>query len=257
MNKMKCLIIEDEIPAAEDLKHIVSVHPFFEVAEIAHDAVAGYSLVIQSLPDLIFLDINIPEQNGIELAKKIRNSGFNTSIIFVTAYEQYALEAFEVEAVDYILKPFEEKRIYSTMNRLYEKWKNTNSKNLDSFAGMKGILSHLEQTSKPVKKIPCDINGKTVLINIEDICFCYVTSEKTFVKTREKTLLTSFTLCELEKKTGFFRSHKSYIVNLNYLKELYPWFNGTYELVIDDLEKSKIPLSRNYVKSLKNVLGFK
>lgn len=258
MSRIRCVIIEDELPAVEDLKYIISAHQLFEVIGTAQDAISGYSLIVKTVPDLIFLDINIPGQNGIELAKRIRNSGFKSAVVFVTAYEQHALQAFEVQAVDYILKPFDEKRIYSTMNRLFESLKNkkTNGDN-NSFSDIKEILCRIEQNSKTVKRIPCDISGRTNLINTDDICFCCIIDEKTYVKTRERKTLTHFTLNELEKKTDFFRTHKSYIVNLNHIKELYPWFNGAYELVMDDVEKSKVPLSRNYVKKLKDVLGQK
>ncbi|WP_446897745.1 LytR/AlgR family response regulator transcription factor [Clostridium sp. LBM24168] len=250
-NKLSCIIVEDEIPSAQELEYIISQYKDIKVDGIATNGEEGIKLVKSKKPNAVFLDINMPLKNGIELAKEIKNIDSSMDIIFITAYEEYAIEAFKLYALDYILKPFNEKRIEITLDRLRNKWK-------DKLGGMESlpeiineIMNKLDRERKLAKRIPCYKNGKIVFIDIEDIFFCYIKDEKTYVKTARERYFIGSTLCQIEEKTNFFRAHRSYLVNMNNIKEMYSWFNGTYKLVMNDKEKSEIPISRNNVKKLR------
>lgn len=255
MSILRCIIVEDEIPAAEELKYILSQYDFIQIQGVSHDGENGLNIIEKLRPDVVFIDINIPMQNGMKLARKIKKMDKNINIVFVTAYEQHALQAFEVEAVDYILKPYDELRIDKTVKRLLDKMSNNQINNVEIPYIITEILNKLDKKEKLQKRIPCDHNGKIILINVSEIYFCYIDGDKTFVKTKSKSYVTNYTLREIEQKTSFFRAHRSYLVNIDNIKELYSWFNGTYKIVMSDCENSEIPISRNNVKKLKGIIG--
>lgn len=254
MDKLICVIVEDEIPAAEELKYLLSQYKYIHVKKVAYDGKDGLEAIKDVHPDVVFMDINMPLQNGIELAKQVKNFDNSIDIIFVTAYEEHAIEAFEVNALDYILKPFDEKRINKTIERLVSKRKiiSTEERLPDI---INEIINKIDKGEKLVKKIPCERRGKIILVDLKDVYFCYIEGEKTYVKTKDESFLVGCTLHQIEEKTNFFRAHRSYIVNIDNIKELYSWFNGTYKLVMNDMEKSEVPISRNNVKKLKELLG--
>lgn len=254
MDKLICVIVEDELPAAEELKYILSQNEFIHVEKMAQDGKSGMEIIEEVHPQAVFMDINIPLKSGIELAKQVKEFDNCIDIIFITAYEEHAIEAFEVNALDYVLKPFDEKRINITIDRLTDKWKNANEEEkLPSI--INEIINKIDKVEKLTKKVPCERNGKIILIDLKDICFCYIEGEKTYVKTKDESYLVGCTLCQIEKRTNFFRAHRSYLVNIDNIEELYSWFNGTYKLVMNDIQKSEVPISRNNVKKLKELLG--
>ncbi len=121
MKEIRAIIIEDEKPAIEELKYVLSKYNFLNIVDVAMTGDVGYELVKKIQPEVVFMDINMPTENGISVSKKIKEFNKDINIIFITAYEQYALEAFEIDALDYILKPFDDKRIGVTIKRLQEK----------------------------------------------------------------------------------------------------------------------------------------
>lgn len=255
MDKIKCIIVEDEIPSAEELSYVLSQYNFIEISGIAYDSVEALNLINNVSFDVAFLDINIPLGSGMEIAKHIKNDNNALDIIFITAYNMHAIEAFELQAFDYILKPFEEIRISKTINRLKKKYLNNKEDQKDMFDKISEIINKLSEEEKNLKRIPCEENGIIKLVDVSDIYYCYIEDEKTYIKTSEKSYFTNYTLCKIETKTSFFRVHRSYLVNIDKIKELYSWFNGTYKLIIDDNEKTEIPVSRSNVKKLKELLG--
>lgn len=252
MSKISCVIIEDELPAADELKYILSKYEVLEIMGIANDGESGYELIKNTRPKAVFMDINIPMINGMQLAHKVKEIGNDIIIIFVTAYEQHALSAFEVEALDYILKPYDEKRIDTTISRLIQKNKTAS---IEMPEKMLDIINKIYNEEKNIKKIPCEQNGKIILLNVDEIYYCFIEDDQVFVKTKDKKYYTSYTLSEIEEKTNYFKTHRSYIVNLDHVKELYSWFNGSYKIIIDDVENSEIPVSRNNVRRLKDIIG--
>lgn len=255
MERLRCIIVEDELPAAEELKYIISQYKDIYVQAMVHDGESGIKIIKEKQPDAVFMDINMPLQNGIELAKQVKEFNNSIDIIFVTAYEEHAVEAFEVNALDYVLKPFDEGRISITINRLVSKWQSKNKEKEKLPNIINEIINKIDKGEKLVKKIPCERNGKFILVDIKDVYYCYIEGEKTYVKTKDKSYLVSFTLQQIEQKTNFFRAHRSYLVNMDNIKELYSWFNGTYKLVMNDIQNSEVPISRNNVRKLKKLLG--
>ena len=191
----------------------------------------------------------------MELAKHIKENNREVAIVFVTAYNMHAIEAFEIQAFDYILKPLDEARIEITINRLKEKYINNNQYQNEMVDKVSQIINSLNKVDINLKRIPCVENGIIKLIDVNTIYYCYIEDEKTYVKTHDKSYSTNYILSKIETRTDFFRVHRSYLVNIDKIRELYSWFHGTYKLVINDIEKTEIPVSRNNVHKLKELLG--
>lgn len=245
LDEIKIVIVEDEKISSDELKYIISKDNRFKVVGQAYDGISAVTLIENEEPDVVLIDINIPGKNGIELAEEIKSILPDTILIFLTAYDSYAIKAFELKIYDYILKPYDEKRIAESLNCVVS---TIHIKNENQIIH---ILDELDN-KHTVKKIPCENNGRIILIDVNKISYCYSEGEKNYVKTNKDIYCTTKTLQELAEKTNFFRCHRSYIVNLEKVKEVYSWFNGTYKLIIDDNE---IPVSRSHVKDVKGVLG--
>ena len=245
LEEIKIVIVEDEKISSDELKYILSKDIRFKVIGQAYDGISAVTLIENEEPEVVLIDINIPGKNGIELAEEIKNILPDTILIFLTAYDSYAIKAFELKIYDYILKPYDEKRIAESLNCVANTIINRNEIQIVDKSDNK----------LTVKKIPCENNGRIILIDVNKISFCYSEGEKNYVKTDKDIYCTTKTLQELSEKTNFFRCHRSYIVNLEKVKEVYSWFNGTYKLIIEDNENNEIPVSRSHVKEVKSVLG--
>lgn len=248
LDEIKVAIVEDEAISSDELKYIISKDGRFKVVGQAYDGISALTLIESEEPDIDFIDINIPGKNGIKLAEDVKEIFPDIILIFLTAYDTYAIRAFELKVYDYILKPYDEKRIAESLNCALNTISNRNENEIIN------ILSKLEN-KQALKKIPCENNGKIILIDVNKISFFYSEGERNYVKTNKDIYCTTKTLQELTEKTNFFRCHRSYVVNLEKVKEVYPWFNGTYKLIIDDDENNEIPVSRSHVKEIKIILG--
>ncbi|KRQ87157.1 Transcriptional regulatory protein YpdB [Caloramator mitchellensis] len=254
MSNIRCIIVEDEIPAILELKYILQEYECMDIIKEFYDGKSALDWMIKNDIDVIFLDINMPNMGGLDLAKEILKLEKDIHLVFITAHEDFALNAFELGAIDYILKPYNEKRIEKTILRIKEHVFDRKKSESDVARKIEKIISKINMPAK-VKKIACEYKGKTLLVDLEDIYYCFIEDEETYVKTKDISYLTNYNLNELEEKTGFFRIHRSFIVNLNKIKEIYPWFNGTYKITMDDIQKSELQVSRSRVKELKEALN--
>ncbi|MGC8706735.1 MAG: LytR/AlgR family response regulator transcription factor [Desulfurella sp.] len=236
---LKALIVEDEQPAIDELTYLLHLFNDIEIVGCAQNGIEGLKLAKNLKPDIVFIDINIPKINGLELLKMLENQ--NIAIIFTTAYDNYAVEAFELNAIDYLLKPISASRLQKAL----EKAKNFVKKN--------------ELQNKKINKIPVEKKGKIYLLDFSEIVFAR--SQEGFVEifTKEDTFIFKSSMKHLEEKlqnfSQFYRVQKSYIVNLEYVLEIIPWFKSTYWLVVKDANKTRIPVSKSNIKELKNILG--
>lgn len=254
MKEISCILVEDELPAIEEFIYMLKDYRDFKILEVFKEGMGAYNAIKILEPQVVFLDINIPNLSGIDLAIKIIELQMNIKIVFITSCEQHAIKAFEIDALDYILKPFDKNRVDKTVRRIRENLNAGSNPDKDLSDRITHLISKLDE-EKGIRKIPFNQEDKIVLVDIEDLFYCYVEGEKTYGKTRDKLYQTRFTLSELENKTGFFRCHKSFIVNTKRIVEMYPWFNGTYQLAIGDKDNSLLPLSRSNVKKLKSLIG--
>ncbi|MFD0050368.1 LytR/AlgR family response regulator transcription factor [Actinomycetes bacterium NPDC127524] len=243
---LKALITDDEPLARDELKYLLLQTEQVEVIGEAGTIDEALKKAEALTPDLVFIDIELSGESGITLAEKLKKMDPAPAIVFATAYDEYALQAFDLDAADYLLKPFDENRIKKTINKIL---------------GIKTIGSYTE-TNKP--KLTAEKAGKLAIMTAEKIVMADIdsiiylgTDNGTIIKTLNMEYKVSEPLIILEKKLSqpyFVRVHRSYLVNMNHIKEIEPWFNSTYNLIMSD--KSRIPVSRTYVKELKSLLGF-
>ncbi|GAQ19087.1 sensory transduction protein LytR [Oceanobacillus picturae] len=239
MKQIDVLVVDDERYAREELVHLLGD---FKHIRVVGEAESGEDAIVKSLtlkPDVVFLDIEMPKMNGMEVAKVLQELKKAPLIIFATAYPQFAADAFRLEALDYLLKPYEEEQLQETISRVEKR-----------------LFTADEQTIVAKGKLSIETEGEIHYLNPADIL--YLSREDKFTKifTADKEYHVRATLKDLEARLAgfeFFRIHKSYVVNLSYVKMLTPWFNGAYQLKLEGKEEA-LAVSRNYVKALRSKL---
>lgn len=244
---MKCIIVEDEFPAREELKYFIKNHSNIEIASEFDNGIDVLKFIQENSIDVIFLDINIPMLDGILLAKTINKFKYKPKIVFITAYKEHAVEAFELEAFDYVLKPYSDQRIINTLNKL---------KDCEENEKVLKREQNLEEKSDMQDTITMWKNDKIIVLKFDDIYYCEANERETIVYTKENEYIVKSSISEFFKSlpiNQFFKTHRSYIVNINKIKEIIPWFNSTYILKLNDIKK-EIPVSRSNIKEFRNTM---
>jgi len=263
------VIADDEPLARDELAYLLGKCDDIEIVGEATQGLEALEKIIALKPDAAFLDIHMPKLDGLLVARKLLEEDHNLIIVFATAYDQHAIQAFEVNAVDYLLKPFDEERVSKTVERIRQRVRNNKEdfqnemlnhsltellKKMDR----ESVAATVGQFKAPIiSKLAVQGEGSIVMIDPNDILYVYRENRDVFIKTSIKVYSTKYTLQALEEKLAsypFFHTHRSYLVNLNFVQELVPWFNGAYILILNDEERSEVPVSRTYVKALKGVL---
>lgn len=253
--KLRALLIDDERTAREELRYLLQPFEDVEVVGEATNALEALELICNQDYSVIFLGLIMPSLNWIDLAYLSRKKPNSPAIIFTTANAEYGF-AFAVNALDYLLKPIHPKRLEEALTKVRQ---------------LNGILpvpksnplppvrnEVIEPSPMRLEVVAVEQRGKIILLHQNDIIFIYTNKGNVYIKTQKDSYLTLFTLQELELRlssTLFFRSHRCYIVNVSRMRELIPYFNGTYTIVVDDHEGSQIPMSRTKSRILKEMLG--
>lgn len=244
---LKAFIVEDEPLARDELKYLLMESKQIEIVGEAGSLVDAIKHISRQKPDLVFLDIDLDGDNGLDLAKQLLMLNPTPAIVFATAYDEYALQAFELNAIDYILKPFDEDRIRQTLEKIIQIAK----------IGTQKITITPSLKKASTDKIAVLVDERIVLLENDSIIYLESFEGKCKIKTMTDEYLVSDSLVVIEKKLQhpqFMRVHRSFIVNLDHIVEIHPWFNSTYNLVLKD--KSKVPVSRTYIKEFKMHVGF-
>ncbi|HUM97305.1 MAG TPA: LytTR family DNA-binding domain-containing protein [Chitinophagaceae bacterium] len=250
----KAIVIDDE-PAARRLM-LSLLSEYKDVIEVIGEASNGREAVqkIETLqPDIIFLDIQMPDMTGFEVIEKL---GKKPNIVFTTAYEQYAMKAFETFSIDYLLKPIREERLAISIEKLKQFGK------LNSIIDLKGLQDVIEQLRAPKKStaLPIKTGDRINLIRFENICFLEANDKYVYIHTMDgQRILTDHTLSYLEEKLPeqFYRVQKSFIINKELIKEMHKHFNGRFLFVMNDKNATQITSGRTYNESIKEEFGFK
>jgi two-component system response regulator LytT len=243
---LSAYIVDDEPLARDELIYLLVRSRKVNIVGES-DCIEEAILDISELkPDLVFLDIELAGENGLSLAKQLEAMELAPAIVFATAYDEHALQAFQLNAVDYILKPFDEKRIQKTLNKI---------RRIQCIGAKKHAASTATLTDQN-GKIAIPVDEKIILLTYPEIVYVESSEGKCTVKTVMQTFKVSEPLVVLEQKlkpAPFIRVHRSFIVNVDHIIEIEPWFNSTYNLLMKD--GSKVPVSRKYVKELKQRIG--
>lgn len=233
---LRAVIIDDERYAREELRYLLQRFVDIDViAEVARGDEAMVT-VLEQAPDVVFLDIEMPKKNGIEIAQSFQQLKKRPHIIFTTAYPTFAVDAFRVNALDYLLKPYKREELAEAMIKLRSQTDQTSQS------------EHQEQYKR---KLAVEVNDTILYIDVANIAYLYPAGKTSIIVTPKEQYTYKSTLKEAEERLrgfSFFRTHRSFLVNLAYVERMVPWFNGAYELKLAGIEEH-VSVSRNYAKS--------
>lgn len=240
---MKVIIVEDEFLAQQELSWLIKTHSQMDIVGTFEDGLDVLKYLQHNKVDAIFLDINIPSLDGVLLAQNISQFAHKPFIVFITAWKEHAVEAFELEAFDYILKPCQESRIISMLQKLETAWQQQTG-----------------TSASPAPRENATINlvkdERIIVTSIHDIYYAEAHEKMTFVYTKRESYVMPMNITEFCSKlpaAHFFRCHRSYCVNLDKIREIEPWFNNTYIVRLRDLD-FQVPVSRSKVKEFRQLM---
>ncbi|MGF1922618.1 MAG: LytR/AlgR family response regulator transcription factor [Bacteroidia bacterium] len=234
----KTIIIDDEQLARQRLKRLLKAFEEIEIIAEAENGEDGLAMIDKLQPELIFLDIEMPVLNGFEMLSRLTHQ---PKVVFTTAYDQYAIKAFEEGSIDYLLKPVEIERLEKTIKKLKQT-------NLAAAPVQIEDLIRQMQGKKAIKSLTVKIGDKILLVKLADIVYVQAEDKYVFIHTADgKKHLTDFTLSALEEKLpeDFQRIHRSEIINTEYIKEIRKGFNGSLVFVLNNTEETRLTSSRS------------
>ena len=242
MNSVKALIVEDERLAANALHRMLLDDPEVHVIGIAADGKSAVAKIQALKPDIVFLDIEIPEMNGFDVIDEVGIDNMPI-VIFVTAYDRYTLKAFEVHALDYLLKPFEENRLAAAVGRAKRELEFRKTYQRTKLSGLMESVAE----RRGLKRFPIKSAGRTVFIQLDEIDYLEAAGNYVRLHTGQQEYITRDTMSAFESRlsdSDFVRIHRSVIVNRKRIKELRPWFTGEYVVILTT--GKELTLSRGY-----------
>ncbi len=260
--RARCLIVDDEAPARAELRYLLGGFEQVQVVGEATNAEEALVLLRSLDYDIVLLDIRMPGGTGIEVAEALRSGPNPPKVIFTTAYPDYAPDAFDLDAADYLVKPFDAERLGRALARALAPaqgdadGESTPAHGIPA-AGGAGAAPAPAAQSDPLSRIPVQQGDRTVLVDSSSIIFATAARGYSYLQLSSERVLVSFSLNELERRLGghFYRTHRSYLVNLDHVRELRPDFKGALVLVMDDHRRSRVEVSRRHVRDLRKLLG--
>jgi two-component system LytT family response regulator/two-component system response regulator LytT len=251
---ISCIIVDDEQPALEEINFLLESIPEVKVIGQGRNGIEAIRLVEELEPDLLFLDIEMPGLNGFKVVEQLASRDALPQVIFVTAYDQYAVKAFDVNAVDYILKPIERSRLEKAVQRAKKQLESET----DVSSQLKNLINMMAPAALKKSKLLVKDKNRNLLVDSDEVIFANVSDSVVHLSTQDLTGETNFrTLEELQAKLDpeiFWRVHRSYLVNINKIKEVNPWFNRTLQLKMADKRQTEISVSRSHSRRLKEYL---
>lgn len=246
---IKCMIVDDEKPAREELAYLIGQHDGFQVIDQFDE---GQKLLLSEAPvDVVFLDINMPKLSGIEVAELLLRRKDSPMIVFVTAYDEFAVKAFEVNAIDYLLKPVSDSRISRTLRKLQDQLEQHQEYNQE-------IIKLFHEIKRPDKadQVCVHHDGKIFPVKADEIIYVQAENKGALIHTVKGCYMSTMKLKAFEEKfaeTSLLRCHRSFIINTDYIEHIEPWFNRTYNVLMKGI-KEKIPISRHYVQDFNDAM---
>jgi two-component system response regulator LytT len=256
---LSAVIVDDEQLARDELAYLLKSAGDVNVVAQGKNGLEAISLIKEHSPDVVFLDVQMPGLDGFGVIKKLLDKKIPLpKIVFATAFDQYAVRAFEVNAVDYLLKPFDKKRVAQAVQRarLQQDAEGLPAEKIDTLVRM--LQAPKTQSSKILLKAV----GRMFLVDQKEICYASIEDGVITVVTAGPSGMEGHSNCRtLEELLSsldpglFWRAHRSYLVNINRIREVVPWFKSSYQLRMDDKKQSEIPVSRAQTKRLRELFG--
>ena len=277
---LKALIVDDEQLARDELQYLLGSIEDVEVVAQGKNGIEAIDLTLQLEPDVLFLDVQMPGLDGFAVLRKLLEKTGPTGlpqIVFATAFDKYAVRAFEVNAVDYILKPFDRARLAQALDRVRARMQSPaagSAAEMPAAAGdalalsrehLESLIRLIEQQSGPgagngrgsSSKIVVQAGSRLLLVDQKELCFAAIDEGVISVSTPtlegQSKCRTLEELLELLDPHVFWRAHRSFVVNINHIKEVVPWFKSSYQLRMNDRKGTEIPVSRAQTRRLREL----
>jgi len=271
---LSALIIDDEQLARDELKYLLDEVGGVDVVAQGSNGIEAVDLIEEHHPDMVFLDVQMPGLDGFAVIKRLmerRQEGPSGNIeavplpqiVFATAYDQYAVRAFDVNAVDYLLKPFDRARVVQAVERVKGRMNGSTpgalpESQIDALLRLLNRPQGASRTPQPAKLI-VQAQNRLLLVDQAEICFAAIDEGVIRVVTQnfegQSKCRTLEELLELLEPAVFWRAHRGFVVNINHIREVVPWFKSSYQLRMNDKRQTEIPVSRAQTKRLRELFN--
>ncbi len=267
---LRALIIDDEALAREELRFLLDSTGVVDILDEAANGIDAVELISSHQPDVLFLDIQMPGLDGFALLRQLLDHQLverMPQIVFATAFDEYAVRAFDVNAVDYLLKPFDSSRVLQAVERTRSRLVEIDSDSRGEQPNIARLLELLHQsqpasirsasTRSASSKLIVQVQSRMLLVDQGEICFASIDEGDIRIVTPtlegRSRCRTLEDLLDLLDPNLFWRAHRSYVVNINRIREVVPWFKSSYQLRMDDRNKTEIPVSRSQTRRLREL----
>jgi DNA-binding LytR/AlgR family response regulator len=259
MTDIRTLVVDDEQPARDELCFLLDRVPDVTVVGQSANGVDALRLAGELKPDLLFLDVQMPGLTGFEVARRLIEASLLPQVVFVTAFDQYAVEAFSVNAVDYVLKPIDAGRLEQTLDRVRRRLASEQASKLPlNPADLEKVIEAVQARQGRRDQLAIRTGERFVLVQADELIHASLVEEAIVVVTNTVTGTSNYrTLDELQARLDpavFWRVHRSHLVNITKIKEIVPWFSRNYLLKMKDPKATEIPVSRAQTRRLREYL---
>lgn len=247
------LVVDDELPARKELRFLIENTAFPVQILEAQNGWEALEISAKQKVDAAFIDISMGDMDGFSLAQKLLAQDEKIKIVFATAYDAYAVKAFEIQAVDYLLKPFEQHRVEQALNRI------VGNEAVEEKGSIADAPQHFQRLLEKVQKISVWKGDKVMLVPIADIVLVAVANRSCRICALQDMFFSNQPLGYFEHKFqdyNFFRVNRSYLINLDHIIEIQPWFNNSYSVKMRNYEDEEIVISRSSIKEFRLLFDF-
>jgi two-component system LytT family response regulator/two-component system response regulator LytT len=257
---LRTVVVDDEQLAREELCFLLDQIEGIEVVGQAGDGPEALNVIATHAPDMVMLDVQMPGLTGFEVARRLLQRGDESHLVFVTAYDRHAVEAFDINAVDYLLKPVEASRLATAVDRVRRRVQSDRSApgSLGSGDNLDRVLKLLAERQNRREQLAVKVGDRFLLIQADEVVHASVDDDVITVVTNSLSGTSNYrTLDELQARLDpevFWRVHRSHLVNINKIREIVPWFSRNYILKMKDAKGSEIPVSRAQTRRLREYL---
>ena len=259
MSDLRVLVVDDEQLAREELCFLLGQTGGLEIAGQAKDGVEALRLTGELKPDVVFLDVQMPGLTGFEVARRLLVLDAPPQLVFVTAFDQYAVDAFSVNAVDYVLKPVDADRLEQTLDRVRQRISPPSSSKAPlSPDDLEKVIEAVQARQGRRDQLAIRVGERFILVQADEVVHASLVDESIVVATQTMSGTSNYrTLDELQTRLDpavFWRVHRSHLVNITKIREIVPWFSRNYLLKMKDAKSTEIPVSRSQTRRLKEHL---
>jgi two-component system response regulator LytT len=251
------IVVDDEKPAREELAFLLKAFPEINVLAQGKNGLDAVNLIKEHNPDLVFLDVQMPGLDGFGVLQKLVEKRLKVPhVVFATAFDQYAVQAFDVNAVDYVLKPFDKARIAKAIQKVKREMESQTSPN-ERLEHLVSLLSAPKPTASQPSKVLIRSQQRMLLVDSADLIFASIEDGLISVVAKDVEGTSNYrTLEELHAaldNESFWRPHRSFLVNIHHIKEVVPWFKSSFMLKMNDKKQSEVPVSRQQTRRLREL----